>query len=151
MALFSGALLMLSGTGIALFAPLDLKRALLVAFALSFSSTVFAVKVLEEKAEMASFHGRVAIGILIMQDILAVIFLTASTGKLPTAWALALIPLLFILRPVMMRLMEGSGHGELMILFGLFLALVVGAGGFEMVGLKPDLGALIIEVRLRKN
>ncbi len=150
-ALFSGALLLLSGTGIALFAPLDLKRALLVAFALSFSSTVFAVKVLEEKAEMASFHGRVAIGILIMQDILAVIFLTASTGKLPTFWALALIPLLIILRPVMMRLMEGSGHGELMILFGLFLSLVVGAGGFEMVGLKPDLGALIIGIMLANH
>ena len=151
-ALFGGALLMLSASGIALFAPLvDFKLALLVAFALSFSSTVFAVKALEDKAEMASFHGRVAIGILIMQDILAVVFLTASTGKLPSPWALALLPLLFILRPVMMRLMEKSGHGELMILFGLFLALVVGASGFELVGLKRDLGALIIGIMVANH
>ncbi|MDJ0989819.1 MAG: cation:proton antiporter [Desulfobacterales bacterium] len=149
--LFGGALGMLSGTGIALFAPLDFKLALLIAFALSFSSTVFAVKVLENKAELASFHGRVAIGILIMQDILAVIFLTVSTGKFPSLWALALIPLFFILRPVMMRLMEKSGHGELMILFGLFLALVIGAGGCELVGLKRDLGALIIGIMVANH
>ena len=40
--------------------------------------------------------------------------------------------------------MDRCGHGELMILFGLLLALVVGANGFELVGLKPDLGALIL-------
>jgi predicted Kef-type K+ transport protein len=144
--IFGGALFLLAWTGLAIFAPIDLKLALLIAFALSFSSTVFAVKVLEDKAEMASFHGRVAIGILIMQDILAVIFLTASTGKIPSPWALALIPLFLILRPVMMRLMERSGHGELMILFGLFLSLVIGAGSCEVVGMKRDLGALIIGI-----
>ena len=149
--LFSGALVALSGTGIALFAPLDLKLALLIAFALSFSSTVFAVKVLEDKAELAAFHGRVAIAILIMQDILAVVFLTASTGKLPSLWALALMPLFFILRPIMMRLMERSGHGELMILFGLFLSLVIGAGSCELVGLKRDLGALIIGIMVSNH
>jgi predicted Kef-type K+ transport protein len=144
--LFGGALTVLSWTGIALFMPLDLPRALLVAFALSFSSTVFAVKVLEDKAELGSFHGRVAIGILIMQDILAVIFLTVSTGKLPSPWALALLPLFLVLRPIMMRLLERSGHGELMILFGLFLSLVIGAEGCELVGLKRDLGALLIGI-----
>jgi hypothetical protein len=45
-----------------------------------------------------------------------------------------------------MRLMEHSGHGELMILFGLFLSLVIGAGSCELVGLKRDLGALIIGI-----
>ena len=150
-AILGGALFALAGPVIAIFSPLDLKLALLVAFALSFSSTVFAVKVLEDKAEMSAFHGRVAIGILIMQDILAVVFLTASTGKLPSPWALALIPLFFILRPVMFRLMERSGHGELMILFGLFLCLVIGAGGCELVGLKRDLGALIIGVMVSNH
>jgi hypothetical protein len=40
--------------------------------------------------------------------------------------------------------MDRCGHGELIILFGLFLALVAGAKGFDLVGLKPDLGALIL-------
>lgn len=56
----------------------------MIAFALSFSSTVFAVKVLEERGEMSSLHGRISIGILIMQDIFAVLFLTISTGKIPS-------------------------------------------------------------------
>ena len=130
------------------FTPLDFTQSFLIAFALSFSSTVFAVKVLEEKAEMAAFHGRVAIGILIMQDLLAVIFLTASTGKLPSPWALVAVPGLFLIRPVLMFLMDRSGHGELMILCGFLMALVCGAGLFEGVGLKADLGALYIGILL---
>ena len=35
---------------------------ILLGFALSFSSTVFAVKVLEERSELSSFYGRVAVG-----------------------------------------------------------------------------------------
>jgi predicted Kef-type K+ transport protein len=57
----------LAAAGVHLFAGLDLASSALVAFALSFSSTVFAVKALEDKGEMQSMHGRVAIGILIMR------------------------------------------------------------------------------------
>ena len=72
--------------GFSLFASLSLQTAVLLAFACSFSSTVFAVKVLEEKGEGGALHGRTAIGILIMQDIYAVIFLTASSRlRMPSA------------------------------------------------------------------
>ena len=133
--------------GFSAFAGLNLKLSLLVAFALSFSSTVFAVKALEDRGEMASLHGRVSIGILIMQDIAAVVFLAASTGKLPTAWALLLLAALVPLRPLLGRMLERCGHGELMILFGLTLALG-GAKLFELVGIKGDLGALILGLLL---
>ncbi len=141
---FGAGIFMLATAGLSKFAGLDFKLCLLIAFALSFSSTVFAVKILEEKGEMASLHGRVAIGILIMQDILAVIFITASTGKLPSPWALLVPVVLYAARPLLFKIMDRCGHGELIILFGLFLALVAGADGFELVGLKPDLGALIL-------
>jgi predicted Kef-type K+ transport protein len=134
---FGLGIFLLAAAGLSKFAVVDLKISLMIAFALSFSSTVFAVKTLEEKGEMYSLHGHVAIGILIMQDIIAVVFITASTGKLPSLWALAVPPLLF-------KIMDRCGHGELMILFGLLLSLVIGAEGFELVGLKPDLGALIL-------
>ena len=113
---------------------------------MSFSSTVFAVKALEESGEMGALHGRVAVGILIMQDLIAVMFLTASTGKLPSWMSLGLLVGLLALRPAMGWLMERSGHGELITLCGLFLALVLGWKGFESVGLKGDLGALFIGV-----
>ena len=61
-------LLLLSSLGIPLLRELDTKSALILGFALSFSSTVFAVKVFEDKGGMGSQYGRIAIGILIVQD-----------------------------------------------------------------------------------
>lgn len=141
---FSMAIFGLSLTGTSLLGSLDFKPSLLLAFALSFSSTVFAVKVLEEKGEMGSLHGRVSIGILIIQDIAAVIFLTFSLGKIPSLWALVLIALLPVTRYLLKSMLTRSGHGEILILAGMFMALVVGAAAFDMVGLKADLGALIV-------
>jgi len=119
--------------------------AVLIGFALSFSSTVFAIKILEDRGELNALHGATAMGILVMQDIIAVVFLTVSAGKIPSVWALAL-PLLYFLRPLFFKLLELSDHGELLALLGLFLAIVVGAGSFELVGLKPDLGALVMGI-----
>ncbi|PNU19582.1 potassium transporter Kef [Geothermobacter hydrogeniphilus] len=147
--LLTGLFILACGAlGVGLFAGLDFQVALLVAFALSFSSTVFAVKVLEQKGEMAAMHGRVAIGILIMQDVFAVLFLTISAGKVPSPWALAIPLLLWLLRPLLYRLLNRCGHGELLVLCGFFLALVAGYSGFVLVGLKGDLGALIMGVLL---
>jgi len=135
--------------GVSLFTGIDPVVVALVAFALSFSSTVFAVKVLEEKGEMNSLYGRVSIGILIVQDIVAVVFLAISAGKMPSVWALSLL-LLIPLRPLLYRLLERSGRGELQILFGLTLALG-GAQLFELVSVKGDLGALILGVMLANH
>ncbi len=124
-----------------------LSTALLIGFALSFSSTVFAIKVLEEKGELNALHGVTAMGILVMQDIIAVVYLTVSAGKIPSLWVFAL-PVLFLLRPLFFKLLELSDHGELLTLCGLFLAIVAGAGSFELVGLKPDLGALLMGIMI---
>ncbi len=142
--LFGGAIYGLSAAGFSLFGTLRSLQWLLLAFMLSFSSTVFAVKVLEEKGEMSSLHGRVAIGVLIMQDIVAILFLTFSAGKFPTPWALCLLGLV-VVRPLLMAILSRVGHGELLILFGLFLA-VGGAVVFDLVRLKADLGALVLGV-----
>ncbi len=140
--IFGVALFWLSLTGLEAFAGVDFTIALLIAFALSFSSTVFAVKTLEEKGELSARYGQIAIGILIMQDIFAVLFLAASTGKIPSVWALGLLALI-PLRPLLMRVMTNVAHGELLILYG--LALGFGAYAlFDVVSMKGDLGALIV-------
>ncbi|MEN8140965.1 MAG: cation:proton antiporter family protein [Thermodesulfobacteriota bacterium] len=140
---FSGFLLLGSALGLRALVGLEAQQALLLGFGLSFSSTIFAVKTLEEKGEMAALHGRIAIGVLIMQDILAVLFVTVSKGELPSLWALALPLLLAGVRPLFFYIMDRSGHGELFILAGFFIAIVVGATSFALVGLKADLGALV--------
>lgn len=133
--------------GVSSLTSMDYSQLALLGFALSFSSTVFAVKSLQEKGEMNATFGTIAIGILVMQDIFAVVFLTASTGKLPHWYAIGLFALP-LLRPLFYRLLDKVGHGEMLILIGIFFALVVGAGLFELVGMKADLGALILGMLL---
>ncbi len=140
---FGAGMYGLSIAGLSIFGGMDLITSMLVAFALSFSSTVFAVKVLEEKGEMRSLHGRKAIGILIMQDIFAVLFLAASMGKVPSPWAVLLLGL-FLIRPLFVTTLNRCGHGELLVLFGLFMALVLGGVGFPLLGVKADLGAIFL-------
>ena len=59
----------------------DTVPALYIAVALTFSSTIIIVKLLTDKREIDDLHGRIAIGFLIVQDIvvvLAMIVITAS-------------------------------------------------------------------------
>ncbi len=136
------------GISILLFTPaihwimgLEWMTALMLGIALSFSSTVLAAKVLESKRELRAFHGRVAIGILIVQDLLALLVMALASGKTPSVWAL-LVFAIPLLRPLIYKLLDVSGHEELLVLLGLLLALVVGGKGFELVGLSSELGAL---------
>ncbi|MGM0624766.1 MAG: cation:proton antiporter [Bacteroidota bacterium] len=140
--IFAGVYL-LSLTGLRTFAELDWSSAAIIAFAMSFSSTVFAVKVLEEKGEVTALHGKTSIGMLIMQDIFAVLFLVFAAGELPNIYAIGLPVALLLLRPVLFYILKHAGHGELLILFGFFAAVVVGGELFTIVGLKADLGALV--------
>ncbi|CAA0080337.1 Putative cation/proton antiporter YbaL [BD1-7 clade bacterium] len=113
----------------------------MLAFGLSFSSTVFAVKIFDEKGESNALYASIAIGILIVQDIIAVVFMTASTGKVPSPYSVLLL-LVLPLRPMIDRFFRWCGHGELLTLAGLTLAFV-GAGLFSALNLKADLGALL--------
>ena len=113
-----------------------------IAFALSFSSTVFAVKVFDERGEGGNHHTRIAIGILVLQDLLAVIFLAASTGMVPHWWAVILLALPLIRKPII-KLIDMCGHSELLTLCGIMLAFGA-AELFYFCNLKGDLGALVI-------
>lgn len=126
---------------------LSFNTALFLAIAMSFSSTVVAAKVLEAKRELRAFHGRVAIGILIVQDIVAVGILSVIGDTSPSPWALTLVGFL-LLRPALHWLLKVSGHGELLLLYGMVLALAVGAGSFEYFGMSAELGALLLGIIL---
>jgi len=146
---FAAIVILLTQLGLPLFVDLDLKTSFLIGFVLSFSSTVFAIKILDELGAMSSKHGQLAIGILVLQDIAAVLFLAISAGKMPSPWAISLLGL-FLLRPLLHRAMEKTGHGELLVLFGIVLALG-GADIFELVGMKGDVGALVFGMLLASH
>ena len=137
--------------GVPLAAGASFAEALLVGFAFSFSSTVFAVKALQQRNEGSSIQGRNAIGILVIQDIFAVIFLTAAVDTLPSIWAIPVVIAVVAARPIYGWLLDRAGHGELLLLFALALALGVGAEAFDAVGIKADLGALLVGFALAKH
>ncbi len=51
-----------------------------LATALTFSSTVVVVKLLDEKHEMDTLYGRIAVGIFLVQDLVAIVMLTFLAG-----------------------------------------------------------------------
>lgn len=61
------------GYPIGLALGLDWLTSLYVAVALTFSSTIIIVKLLSDKRELGTLHGRIALGFLIVQDIVVVI------------------------------------------------------------------------------
>jgi Kef-type K+ transport system membrane component KefB len=94
---------------------LDPMAALYVAVALTFSSTIIVVKLLSDKREIDALHGRIALGILIVQDIVVVLAIIALTALGPEA-ASALG------RDVLLMSVKG---GAFLIVVGLFARYVL--------------------------
>ncbi|MEO1491202.1 MAG: cation:proton antiporter [Pseudomonadota bacterium] len=152
-----GGALLHFGFSILIFAPVarllfteDWTVALLIGIALAFSSTVLAAKMLETKREMGNFHGRAAIGILIVQDIIALVVLAVFSGKVPEPSAL-LILVTPLLRPVLYKLLDLAGHDEVLVLAGMALTFVLGGYGFQLIGLKGEIGALVMGLLLSNH
>ena len=143
-------ILLIALLGLSLPADTDWATLAVLGFALSFSSTVLVVKVLDDRGESQSVYGRIAIGVLIMQDLAAVAFLAFATGQTPSPWAFALVGLL-PLAWVLHRIWDRIGHDELHVLFGVVVAIVPGYALFEAVGLKGDLGALVVGMLLASH
>lgn len=113
---------------------------------LAFSSTVLAIKVLEDNGELSTFHGRDALSILILQDIVAIGLLAVVENKTPSVWAFGL-PLVPLCRPLAHRLLNITHSEDLRLLLGVFFAL---AGGelARKVNISADIGALLMGVTL---
>lgn len=149
-----GGALLHFAVSVAIYTPLirlmfidDWMVALFVGIGLAFSSTVLAAKILDAKREMGNFHGRTAIGILIIQDIIALVVLAVFAGSAPGPLALLALatPLL---RPVLYWCLDLAGYDEVLVLTGMMLSLVIGGVGFELIGLKGEIGALVMGLLL---
>ena len=68
------------GFGIATLFGLDLLAAAVVGVAITFSSTIIVVKLLADQRELDELHGRVALGLLIVQDVVVIIVMIVLTS-----------------------------------------------------------------------
>ncbi len=137
--------------------------ALYVAVALTFSSTIIIVKLLSDKHEVDALHGRIAIGFLIVQDIIVVLVMigltslgesgdTSSMGReaievlLKGGLFIAAIGLLmrYVLTPLLHQLARSP---ELLVLFAIAWAVALGAMGAHL-GFSKEVGAFLAGVSL---
>jgi predicted Kef-type K+ transport protein len=65
---------------------------------------------MEDHGEMRTRHGKLAVGVLVIQDVVAVIFLVVATGKSPTLWAFLLLSAFFI-KPLVNKFIKQVCHG----------------------------------------
>jgi Kef-type K+ transport system membrane component KefB len=134
-------------------------EALYVAVALTFSSTIIIVKLLSDKRELDSLHGRIAVGFLIVQDLAVVVAMMIISGlggvgdEAVGGATLALTVLarlggaallLFILmRYVLPRIVDTLARSqELLLIFAIAWGTALAAAG-EYVGFSKEAGAFI--------
>jgi Kef-type K+ transport system membrane component KefB len=147
--LFGFILVMALGKGI--------MEALYVAVALTFSSTIIIIKLLSDKRELDSLHGRIAVGFLIVQDIAVVlammtmstmrvagedslITVLASLGMRVSAAALVMFVLMRFILPKIVSAMARSQ--ELLLIFAIAWGTGLAALG-EWAGFSKEAGAFL--------
>ena len=148
---------------IALALGLEPISALYVAVALTFSSTIIIVKLLSDKRELNALHGRIAIGFLIVQDIvvvLAMIALTAAgqaqeTTNLGYEFFMVLVKgvvmlavVALLMRYVIPALLDRLAKSpELLILFAIAWAMLGASVGY-LLGFSQEVGAFLAGISL---
>ena len=74
------AVMAIAGFGFSLLFGLDLIAAAVVGVAITFSSTIIVVKLLSDQRELDELHGRVSLGLLIVQDVVVVVVMIVLTS-----------------------------------------------------------------------
>ena len=149
----------IAGVGVllALAVGMETEAALYVGIGLALSSTVIVVKLLSDRHEIDDLHGRLAVGILIVQDLVAVVAMIAvasagedESGSFAAALASAVlggVALLLVLAALMRWVLTPLVHAlarnaDLLLLFAIAWAVGVAAAS-ESVGMGPEVGAFL--------
>lgn len=148
--------------GIALALGFDVIPSIYIAIALTFSSTIIVIKLFSDKRELDQLHGRIAVGILIVQDLLVIISMiaVASLGqagqvsasetvvRTVVGGALFLGGVALVARFIVPRVLEWLAKSqELTLLFGVAWAIALAAMSYAL-GLSLEIGAFVAGVAL---
>jgi Kef-type K+ transport system membrane component KefB len=147
---------------IAIALGMDVVTALYVAVALTFSSTIIIVKLLSDKRELDQLHGRIAVGFLIVQDIVVVLVMIALTAfgqRLGDDLAFGILGMVgrglgllvgigLLMRYVLPRLLHHVARSqELLVLFGVAYAASIAVLS-EALGFSSEVGAFLAGISL---
>lgn len=134
----------------------SLMEAVYVAVALTFSSTIIVVKLLSDKREIDSLHGRIAVGFLIVQDLAVVIaMMVMSTlrsgdmgwidllGSLSLRIGIAAAAMYVLMRYILPRVVAKMASSmELLLIFAIAWGMSLAAIG-EWAGFSKEAGAFL--------
>ena len=142
---------------------LDTVTSIYVAVALTFSSTIIIVKLLTDKRELETLHGRIALGFLIVQDIVVVIAMVVLStlgigaggegglerlaGVLAGMAGMLVAMALFIRYAAEAVMARFARVPELLIIFAIGWAAAAAAVG-DLVGFGKELGGLAAGISL---
>lgn len=150
------------GYGLGLLLGLDHMTSLYVAIALTFSSTIIIVKLLSDKREIDSLHGQIALGFLIVQDLVVVIAMVAlstigigASEQNPNALINVILSAIFavsfvaffvryIATPLVGKLAKTP---ELLLIFAVTQTALFATVG-EIMGLGKEVGGLLAGISL---
>ena len=162
---FEMLLMFLLGTVTGMLLGWSLIEAVFLGTMLMISSTIIIIKVLSETGQMDTLHGRLLVGRLIVEDIGAIVVITALTSLVsdePSLLArilpviigiLFLIIMIFVGRKVFPRIIESvsKAHSKelfLLTIFGICIGVSVLS---EMFGLSLALGAFMAGIILAES
>ncbi len=146
--------------GIAVFLGFSPLTALYISVALTFSSTILITKLLSDKGDIHKLYGRISIGFLFVQDLIAVIALMAvssvsdkgtivgfalSTFATGSALLVGLFIFSYYALPMITKSIAKSQ--EFLLLFSIGWCLLI-ATLFEVFNLSIEIGALLAGVTL---
>ena len=150
----------LVGFGLGILMGFSPEESAYIAIALTFSSTIIIMKLLSDKEDTETLYGRIAIGFLIVQDIIAIFILmiisSTSSGTDFAGMALGtllkgvgLIVLLFIVASrIMPRLTNSIAKSqEFLLLFSISWCLAL-ASLFYYLNFSMEIGALLAGITL---
>lgn len=149
----------IAGFFIASWLGLDQRSAMFIGAALAFSSTVVVVKILSDKKEIDTLHGKIALGILIVEDFVAAIilmaipFISGNLDLISIAEKIGLVSLLILFISLFAvfavnRILDYlAKNQEVLFLFGIAWALSL-AALFDYLGFSLEIGALIAGMSL---
>jgi len=154
------------GIGVAALLGWSLQEAVILGFLIAISSTMVVIGMLTQRGELETVHGRVMIGILLVQDIAAAFMmfilpvLGDSAGNLASVLGLAVLKagvflalVLFLgawVVPRFIRRVAGRGSRELFILSGAVLCFG-GAFAAYYFGLSAALGAFAVGLLISES
>jgi len=132
--------------------------AVYVGLIVAFSSTMVVLKLLSDKRELNSLHGRIVIGILLIQDIAAIIALTVLTTDLSVismsiqlSKAVGFVIVAFILSKVVNPIFRNAAKNtELLLLVSVTLLFIFAIGSY-VAGLSLIIGAFFAGVALANS